>query len=458
MLLRSLPAAARRLQRLPLAQLVHTAGNLLPGAEGLAAGPRPFTPWTTFWLFLAQVLHGAGVCRDAVCAAQAWLSAPGGPRLSSSSSAYCQARGRLPLRLVRRAAQDIVDRLGHAVPPCWRGRIVRVLDGSSLSMPDTPANQGRYPQPARQQPGCGFPVMRIAALFCLASGALLGLAHGPLSVPERTLGRRLWRWLEAGCVLLADRGFCGFADFWMLRQRGVDAVMRLHQRRSAGVKKIQRLAKNDWLVEWAKTGAAPRWMARQQWKALPGVLRLRHIEVRVDIPGFRTQSITVATTLLDPKAYPAQAFADLYRRRWNAELFLRDIKITMGMDVLRCKSPAMVHKERLMHWIAYNLVRAVMREAARRYHTDPLRLSLAGSRAAIEVWAPVLAATRSQRQRQRTLADLLWRIAHDKVPLRPNRAEPRARKRRPKNYPLLNKPRSQYKEILHRNHYRKALS
>ncbi|MCX7013822.1 MAG: IS4 family transposase, partial [Candidatus Sumerlaeota bacterium] len=441
MLPRSLPAAARQLQRLPLAQLVATAGDLLPQARGPAAGARPFTAWTTFWLFLGQVLAGAGVCRDAVCAAQAWLGA--GRRLSSSSSAYCQARARLPLRWVRRAAQDVVDGLGRAVEPSWRGRIVRGLDGSSISMPDTPANQRRYPQPGRQRAGCGFPVMRIAAVFCLASGALRGLAHGPLSVPERTLGRRLWRWLEKGCVLLADRGFCGFADYWALRQRGVDAVMRLHQRRSVGVKKIQRLAKNDWLVEWANTADRPQWMTRRQWNALPSVLRLRHIALHVDIRGFRTQSITVATTLLDAKAYPAQAVAELYRCRWNVELCLRDIKITMGMDPLRCKSPAMVHKELLMHWIAYNLVRALMLEAARRHHADPRRLSLAGSRAAIEAWAPRLAAARSQRLRQRTLADLLWRIAHDPIPHPPKRAEPPAPQPRPKKKPMLKKTRSQ---------------
>jgi len=276
---------------------------------------------------------------------------------------------------------------------------------------------------------------------------------------------RLWRLLEKGCVLLADRGFCGFADYWTLLQRGVDAVMRLHARRGPGARKIKILAKGDWLVEWKKTGAAPKWMTPEQWRALPDTLLVRHIVVPAAIKGFRTQAFTVATTLLDAKAYPAAAFADLYLMRWKGELFLRDIKITMAMDRLRCQSPAMVHKELLIHLaselarrIAYNLVRAIMLQAARQYRADPLRLSLTGNRAAIRVWAPRLAAIRSQRQRRRALAALLWRIADDQVHLRPNRAEPRARKRRPQNYSSLNAPRSLYKEIPHRNRYRKVLS
>jgi len=460
------PAAARQLRRLPLERLVQTAGGWLPMAAPPAGRLRPYTPWTTFWLFLAQILNGPGVCRDAVCMAQAWVGAPPDQPLSSNTSAYCQARARLALGALRRAAGHLVSQLQAPEPgPAWMGRVVRVLDGSSLSMPDTAANQSRYPQPATQKHGCGFPVMRLAALFCLATGTLLGLAHGALSVPERALGRRLWRLLEKGCVLLADRGFCGFADYWALGQRGVDAVTRLHARRGPGARKIKTLAKGGWLVEWKKTGAAPKWMTPKQWRALPDTLPVRHIHVRAVIKGLRTQAFTLATTILDAKAYPAAAFANLYLRRWRTELFLRDIKITLGMDRLRCQSPAMIHKELLVHLaselarrIAYNLVRAVMLQAALRYHADPLRLSLTGSRAAIRVWAPRLAVPGSQRRRSQVLDALLWRIAHDQVPLRPNRAEPRARKRRPKNYPLLNKPRNKYKAIQHRNRYRKELS
>jgi len=264
--------------------------------------------------------------------------------------------------------------------------------------------------------------------------------------------------MEKGSVVLADRGFCGFADYGLLLERGVDAVMRLNARRSTGARKIARLAPGDHLVEWKKTGVCPTWMTKSQWRALPDVLRVRHIRVRVAVAGFRTRALTVATTILDAKAYPAQCFAELYRRRWMAELFLRDIKITMGMDILRCKTPALVHKELAMHLIAYNLVRALMLQAAERYHADPVRLSLAGALAAVRQWAPALAAERSSNARRRLL-ERFWRcLARDTIPWRPDRLEPRARKRRAKNYQLLNQPRSHFKEIQHRTKYVRPLS
>jgi hypothetical protein len=428
-------------------------------AEPLNHAKRPFTAWNTFWLFLSQVLNPPAPCREAVCAAQAHLADPRATPLSTSSSAYCQARARLALRTLWKAFEQLKRSIqGPRPPAAWRGRVVRVIDGSSLSMPDTPANQRRYPQPSSQKAGCGFPVMRVCAVFCLATGAMLGMARGALCVSERTLGRRLWKLLEKGSVLLGDRGFCSFADFHMLRQRGLDAVMRLHQRRGPGARRIRRLGKNDWLVDWIRTGPAPDWLTAEQWRALPPLMTVRHVKVEVKNKGFRTKTIVVATTILDPKAYPAWAFADLYRRRWLVELFLRDIKITMGMDHLRCKSPAMVLREVVMHMIAYNLVRAVMLEAARQHRVDPARLSLAGTATAIRVWAPALAMRQSAQQRHCCVQTLLRHIAHDPVPTRPNRVEPRALKRRPKNYQLLNKPRRQFKETLHRSRYQKALS
>jgi hypothetical protein len=338
------------------------------------------------------------------------------------------------------------------------GRRVRVVDGSSCSMPDTPANQARYPQPRRQKPGCGFPVMRFVALFSLATGALIAVAQGPLSEHERTLWRRLWDVLKRGEIVLADRGFCSFADYWLLLQRGVDCIMRLHARRSKGVRKIKRLAKDDWLVEWVKTKVRPKWMEHALWKTLPDTLRVRHVTIRVAIAGFRTKSLTIATTLLDASAYPAEAIADLYRRRWRIELFLRDIKITMDMDVLRCKTPALIQKEFTMHLIAYDLVRALMLEAATRHNKDLTRLSLAGAAAAIRQWAPSFVGLTSRAQRRAHLDAFLRALANDLVPYRPNRLEPRARKRRPKNYQLLNKPRQLFKEIQHRNKYASGLS
>jgi hypothetical protein len=455
---RTLSVHKRRLLALPVTALVQTAGSFLRPPNEPAARTRVFTPWVTFWVFLAQVLSRAQTCREAVCQTQGWFRVQQARELSSNTSAYCQARLRLPQRHLDSAFAGVVRHLDAKEKGFGSGRRVRVVDGSSCSMPDTPANQARYPQPRRQKPGCGFPVMRFVALFSLATGALIAVAQGPLSEHERTLWRRLWDVLKRGEIVLADRGFCSFADYWLLLQRGVDCIMRLHARRSKGVRKIKRLAKDDWLVEWVKTKVRPKWMEHALWKTLPGTLRVRHVTIRVAIAGFRTKSLTIATTLLDASAYPAEAIADLYRRRWRIELFLRDIKITMGMDVLRCKTPALIQKEFTMHLIAYDLVRALMLEAATRHNKDLTRLSLAGAAAAIRQWAPSFVGLTSRAQRRAHLDAFLRALANDLVPYRPNRVEPRARKRRPKNYQLLNKPRQLFKEIQHRNRYAKGLS
>jgi hypothetical protein len=454
----SLAAHKRRLLKLPVAALVQTAGRFLRPPSVSPARTRVFTPWVTFWVFLAQVLGHARTCREAVRQAQGWVRLHGGQGVSSNTSAYCQARARLPQAHLDDAFKRVTRHLLAQEKKLGLGRPVRVVDGSSCSMPDTARNQARYPQPRRQKPGCGFPVMRFVALFSLTTGALLGTAQGPLSDHERTLWRRLWGLLRRGDIALADRGFCSFADYWLLLKRGVDCVMRLHARRSKGVRKIKRLAKGDWLVEWVKTEVRPKWMEHAQWERLPATLRVRHVTICVAIPGFRTTSLTVATTLLDADAYPPEVLADLYRRRWSVELFLRDIKITTGMDVLRCKTPVLVRKEFTMHLIAYNLLRALMLEAATRHHKDLARLSLAGAVAALRQWAPSFVALRSPSKRRAHLDAFFRSLAADTLPNRPNRVEPRARKRRPKNYQLLKKPRRQFKETQHRNRHAKALS
>lgn len=375
-----------------------------------------------------------------------------------NTSAYCQARARLPQTYVDRAFKSVVKHLEAKEEMLISGRSVRVVDGSSCSMPDTRENQELYPQPQRQKPGCGFPVMRFVALFSLETGAVLETEQGPLSDHERTLWRRLWHKLKKGDIALADRGFCSFAEYYLLLQRGVDSVMRLHARRKKGIRKIKRIAKGDWIVEWTKTNSHPNWMKKTEWEKLPDTIQLRHIKICVTIPGFRTQSLTIATTLINAKAYPPKLLAALYRRRWAIELFLRDIKITMGMDVLRCKSPALIQKEFVMHLIAYNFVRILMLEAARRHRRDIFRLSLAGTVAAIRQWAPSFVGIRSTTMRRAHLNALFQLIANDILPNRPNRIQPRAIKRRPKNYQLLTSPRHIFKEIYHRNKYEKGLT
>jgi hypothetical protein len=235
--------------------------------------------------------------------------------------------------------------------------------------------------------------------------------------------------------------------------------MRNTQRRKVGITLVKKLNKNDRIIEWHKTGVRPKWLNHEDWQAIPDRFTVREITVNVDIPGFRTEIIVIATTLLDPKAYTAEDFADLYLRRWRAELYLRDIKTTMGMDILKCKTPKMVNRELWMHIVAYNLVRALMQEAAKAHNVPHDRISFKGTISTVRTWASTLALPYLSKTKRRVLYELmLFYIAIDPIPHRPNRSEPRAKKRRPKNYQLLNKPRQTFKEIKHRNKYKKALS
>lgn len=430
----------------------------LPGDFGNPPRERVFTPARTFWLFLSQILDENGGCREALRRFQAWLCLEEGRTISPSTAAYCTARGRLGLQDIQAASGRVAHKMEQLSTGLWCGRKVKVVDGTGLSMPDTPDNQEAWPQPKKAKLGCGFPVMRALALFSLASGAILGFAYDALAVGERTLLRRLSDLLVPGDVLLGDRGFCGFADFYSLSLRGIDCVTRKNARRkNASV--VRRLGKKDHLVTWKKSDSCPKWMDLADWSAMPAFLVVREVEVSVSIPGFRTQTLFVVTTLLDPRAYPASSLSDLYFRRWRAELFLRDIKITLGIDVLRCLSREMINKEIWMAITAYNLIRAMMMEASRALEGPLDRISFKGTVSAIRQWSPVLASPHMSQERRIALYEAMMEsIARDKLPDRPRRFEPRARKRRPKTYQLLNRPRHVFREISHRNRYKVALS
>jgi hypothetical protein len=449
----------RALQKATMDELAHLFGRWVPLEKHLDAERRRlFSPERTFWLFLSQVLSADGSCQEAVRKFLAWRALEGEKPASSRTGAYCKARQRLSKGSLADTHRDMVQGLKalEGEEARWCGRTVKVVDGSAVSMPDTPENQARYPQPGTQKPGCGFPVMRIVALFTLSGGFLLDAARGALRVHERTLAHQLWEHLNEDDVLLADRGFCSYGDCYLLRQRGVDCVMRNHQRRTTGIRQIKRIGKGDRLIQWLKSKPCPKGWNKDDWAAVPDTLLVREITINAGVPGFRTRNIVIATTLLDPALFPKEAFAELYRRRWRVELFLRDIKITMGMDILRCKTPDMVEKELYMHFIAYNLIRRLMCNAAREHHLPPDRLSFKGTVATVRQWAPIMAAVTNHEKQQAMTAALLNAIARDPVPLRPNRTEPRALKRRPKNYQRLTKPRKEFIECQHRNKYKKA--
>ncbi|PWT79200.1 MAG: hypothetical protein C5B58_14155 [Acidobacteria bacterium] len=271
---------------------------------------------------------------------------------SLDTSAYCQARARLSESRLRR----LCDHLGHQLEEqagedqLWLGRRVKIIDGTSVSMPDTTANQELWPQSSAQKPGCGFPLLKLLGVFSLQSAALLDLTISNQRRHDAQLARQLWPHFQAGDVVLADRGFCSFGDLAQLHSAGIEVVMRLHQARKTDFRRGKRLGPNDRLVVWTK----------EQLKTLPDTIQLRLVRYCIEIPGCRCQEVILVTTLLDAHRFSAAQLAGLYFRRWGVELHSRQIKILLGMDVLRCLSPTMIRKELLMHLVAYNLIRALM--------------------------------------------------------------------------------------------------
>lgn len=418
-----------------LGGLAAVAGRFF-SAEALASAPharqRVFTVQVTFWAFLSQVLTRGSCCREAVCRVQAWCAAALRKVPEVGTSAYCQARARLPLERLHQLHEQLQAWFAQRIhsEQLWCGRSVKVLDGTGISMPDTPANRKRWPYAGGQKPGCGFPTAQLVGLFCLATGRMLRFAIDGWKAHEIPLARQLVGWIESGSVVLTDRGFCGWGLIAILQRKGVDVVMRGHQARRLLGKRMH----------WPKPKQPAAW-EKSVWDELPAELEIRIVRFRIHTPGFRTERVVLVTTLLDKKTYSDEHIAALYLRRWRAELFFRDIKTTLGLDVLRCQSPALIEKEIWMHVIAYNLVRALMYEAALTYQVPPERLSFKGTVDALRQWqhATPLSTSRSHRHK------LILRIAADQVPERPFRAEPRVKKRRPKSYQFMTAPRRKMK-------------
>jgi hypothetical protein len=427
---------------------VLTADSIARAVAELAGTSREriFTPLATLAVFLGQVLDDDRSCRAAVARLLAWRAARGLRPGSPDTGAYCKARLRLPEALLPRLVREAGDALQGRAPDAWlcRGRRVVIVDGSCVSMPDTPANQAAFPQHKNQKPGCGFPIARILVLLSLATGgvldAALGGSKGKLS-GEHALLRSLHGRLRPGDIVLADAYYSSFDEVVTLVGMGVDVVMRQVGGRPTDFRRGTRLGREDHLVTWHRHRNRPEWMSREEFAALPRQLPMRELRVRVDRPGFRTRSFVVVTSLVDAGAWPRRDLADLYRRRWHAELDIRSLKQTMGMDVLRCKSPSMIRKEFFAHLLGYNLVRGVMAEAARRHGTSPRDLSLQGARQTLEAFRGELARAATEASAERLAAATLRAIAYHRVGDRPDRVEPRVVKRRPKAYPRMQVPR-----------------
>jgi Transposase DDE domain len=412
-----------------------------------------FTPLTTLWTFLAQVLSPDGSCREAVAKLLAFLAVSDGDggNVQPETGPYCKARKRLPETLVAHLARESGGQLHrrHSAGKLLGGRPVKVVDGTTVSMPDTPANQHAYPQPAPQKPGLGFPMARLVAILSLNCAAVLALAIGPYAGKqsgELALFRALWddvglAALEAGDVLLADRYYASYWTIAALLRRGVDSLFRQHQCRKCNFRAGRRLGKHDHLIVLRRPVKPPDWMDRLTFERMPQTLTVREVRIAVTQRGFRVASLVLVTTLLDAQLYNQQELAEAFRCRWHVELDLRSIKQTMYMSVLRCKTPAMVRKEIWMHLLAYNLVRTIMAEAAERAGIQPREISFTAALQTLNALSPYLM-TSGKEKAQTLMEVLLNTVIRHRVGDRPDRYEPRAVKRRAKPIALLTRPRA----------------
>ena len=406
---------------------------------------RIFSPAITLWVFLAQVLSADHSCREAVAKLNFWRLAQGLQPCSPDTGSYCEARQRLPealfAELVRSTGKELSEKADAAWQ--WLGRVVKVVDGATITMADTRDNQQAYPQPRTQAPGVGFPIARIVVVFSLAVGVALDAAIGPYKgkrTGENNLFRSLLGCFLPGEIALADSYYASFWDFALLLQREVDLVARAHHKRKIDFRSGLKLGPYDQVIRYFKPAQRPAWLDRATYERLPDSIQIRQVRYSVQQPGFRTRVITLSTTLLDSHLYSADELANLYRRRWQAELNLRSLKTHLQMEHLRAKKPDTVRKEFYTHLLAYNLIRGTMLEAAVAAGVAPHQLSFKGALQSLNAFLGIVIANACNAHRH--YSALLWMIATHRVADRPDRIEPRLVKRRPKPHKLLQEPRA----------------
>jgi hypothetical protein len=400
----------------------------------------------TLWAFLSQCTSPAKSCLAAVARVMVLLSTLGRQACGAGTGAYCKARRKLSEGFLKRLACTVGGEVEDQAPDAWRwhGRRVVLIDGSTLSMPDTPANQRAYPQSRSQRPGVGFPLLRWVTLIGLATGTVLDSAFGRWrgkQTGESALLRTLLDTLRPGDVVVADRYYCSYWMIALLTARGVEVVFRQHQLRHTDFRRGRRLGHNDHVVTWTKP-IRPAWLDEQTYAELPGELCVREMRGAVATPGHRVRKLIVVTSLRDERGYAKEDILALYNARWNAEIDLRSIKTHMNMDILRCQTPEMVRKEIWTHLLAYNLVRQVMAQAAREHKVTPRRLSFTGALQTLNEFRTLLL-TATTANLPAMVGNILAAIASHRVGNRPGRCEPRKVKRRPKGYSRMLKPRAQ---------------
>lgn len=441
-----------------LAQLEERFAHCLPEAlfpkadKALNSRDRIYTQRRTFWCFLWQCLNPQTPCREVVRQVQALFKLHDGPHVSEEDGAYCRARQRLPRAPLSKALLATAQAADRHAPPMdfLRGRPVKIVDGSSLTLPDTLANRAAYPKISTLKEHCGFPMMRLVVVFSLLSGAILNMVCGNLYTSELPLFHQLMPQLTRGDIVVGDRGFGNYVIVCLLQGLGIDFVGR-SARHIDGRRRQQRLGRNDWLVRWHPSGNRSAFLSPAAWAALPKELTVRIVRGSLYQPGFRVRQVTLVTTLLDDTLYPAEQILRAYLRRWRLEMCLDDLKTTLGMEMLRCLSPAMVEKEAVLYLIAHNLIRIVMAQAALAYEVPIQRLSFKGCLDAVRQFNHAMCQARTKRKRHQLWEELLRTVAADQVPDRPDRREPRAIKRKKNRYPNLNAPRHKFRDHLKRH-------
>lgn len=402
---------------------------------------RIYTPWITIWAFLSQVIDSDHSCRFAVCQVIAYLTSQGRRVCSAATSTYCEARARLPESFYQYLFRRVGRQTMEDAPSSWlfHQRQVKVVDGSTASMPDTEANQEAYPQADPERQGLGFPIARILVLFSLSVGTALEVAIRPYQgkrTGELAMFRELSETFQAGEIVLGDKGFCSYCHVAWLHQRLIDVVITLNRSRWPNLKRIRKLAKNDVLYRWNRPKEKSEGFTAQEFRELPDFVEVRIISVTVHNRGFRPERLEIVTTLLDRKEFPPSEIAELYRRRWMCELYLRDIKTTLQMDQLRCETPEMVRKEIFTHLLAYNLIRTQMAQAAYYLSLLPHQISFKGTIQALQAFEKFCRANTIDQ-----LAVKITTIGYYQVGKQPGRCEPRKLKRRRKPYDYLTEPR-----------------
>lgn len=414
---------------LPAEQLYQTVQDI-----GYKFRSRIFTPVVTTWLWFKQRLQPGTACKKTVSQAFTRGLVEQDQVISTDNTAYCRARVRLPEKLIERTALHTARQADDEADYQAFGRPVYLVDGTTAKMADTEQNQQEYPQPKSQKQGCGFPAIRMVGMFSLSSGVLRDMAMGPLAKSELALFHTLWPTLPRKAIVVADRYYGCYMELALLPQHGVDAVMRVNASRKVDFRRShKRLGKNDAIFKWRRPSSCT-WLSREERLAAPETQLVRVIKYKIRIKGIQPKTVLLATTLLDPEAYPAKDLAYLYGRRWQVEVNIRDIKTTMRMEFINVQSPAMVRKEVWMHMLCYNMTRSVMQQACKQAGASMAEMSFKGSLGIITSMAAALGT--------RVLTVVLYEqmlegIARDRLKKRPHRSEPRAVKRRKKDYPML---------------------